>query len=239
VPDYRLNPDLDVPALARAFAADRRVRVRDLLEREAVVDLYHWLTANEDWWQLINGRDGIIELDRAKRAAMSVEEQAALEAEVQEGARYGFQYRYEGLRVPADEEELDEAEDDPLSDFAELMSSDEMLDFLRAVTGSDKVAFTDGQATSYGPGDFLTGHDDDVEGKGRIAAYVFGMTPQWRPEWGGLLLFHGEGDSSVAGVVPRFNTLDLFAVPQLHSVSYVTPAAPVRRYAITGWLRSR
>jgi Rps23 Pro-64 3,4-dihydroxylase Tpa1-like proline 4-hydroxylase len=38
--------------------------------------------------------------------------------------------------------------------------------------------------------------------------------------------------------MPKFNTLDLFAVPQQHSVSMVTPAAPVRRYAVTGWLRS-
>ena len=74
-------------------------------------------------------------------------------------------------------------------------------------------------------------------GKDRIAAYVFGMTPRWRPEWGGLLLFHGENEASVSGNVPRYNTLDLFKVPQRHSVSIVTPAAPTRRYAITGWLR--
>jgi Rps23 Pro-64 3,4-dihydroxylase Tpa1-like proline 4-hydroxylase len=234
---YRLNPELDVPALACAFAADRRVRVRDLLEREAVIDLYRWLIDHDGWWQLINTPQGIVELDRAKRAAMSAEEQADLEARVQEGARYGFQYRYEGLRVPAGAEEMDDAAD-PLDEFAELMSSAPMIEFLRAVTGSEEVAFTDGQATAYGPGDFLTGHDDDVAGKNRIAAYVFGMTPKWRPEWGGLLLFHGEGDSTVSGVVPRFNTLDLFAVPQQHSVSLVSPAAPVRRYAITGWLRS-
>jgi Rps23 Pro-64 3,4-dihydroxylase Tpa1-like proline 4-hydroxylase len=38
---------------------------------------------------------------------------------------------------------------------------------------------------------------------------------------------------------PRFNTLTLFAVPQLHSVSMVTKSAAFRRYSITGWLRSR
>jgi hypothetical protein len=235
--EYRLNPDLDVAALARAFAADRRVRVQELLDREAVIELYRWLIDNDGWWQLVNMPEGIVELDRAERAGMSAEEHAALEERVQEGARFGFQYRYEGLRVPADAGEMGEG-DDPLARFAELMSSGPMLDFLRAVTGSAEVAFTDGQATAYGPGDFLTGHDDDVAGKNRIAAYVFGMTPQWRPEWGGLLLFHGQGDSQVSGVVPRFNTLDLFAVPQQHSVSLVTPAAPTRRYAITGWLRS-
>jgi Rps23 Pro-64 3,4-dihydroxylase Tpa1-like proline 4-hydroxylase len=64
------------------------------------------------------------------------------------------------------------------------------------------------------------------------------MTPQWRPEWGGLLLFHADDDSAVHGHVPRFNTVDLFAVPQRHSVSMVAAAAPARRFAVTGWLRA-
>ena len=96
---------------------------------------------------------------------------------------------------------------------------------LRAITGVAAPVFSDGHATAYGPGDFLTVHDDDVPGKNRVAAYVYGLTPLWRPEWGGILFFHGDDDASVSGLVPRFNTLDLFAVPQRHSVSLVTPSA--------------
>ena len=55
---------------------------------------------------------------------------------------------------------------------------------------------------------------------------------------GGLLLFH-DRDGMVEGLVPDFNTLDILAVPQLHSVSYVTPSAPTKRYSITGWLRAQ
>ena len=234
---YQLNPELDLAALARDYAANRRVRVHNLLAQESVIELYDFLDQNEGWWQLINMPNGIIELDRQKRAAMTPEQLAELDAEVHEQARFGFQYRYEGLRVPSQEEGL--SADDPLTAFGKLMCSEPMLEFLRAVTGSSEVAFTDGQATAYGPGDFLTGHDDDVPGKDRIAAYVYGLTPRWRPEWGGLLLFHGDKEATVGGNVPRFNVLDLFAVPQRHSVSIVTPAAPARRYAVTGWLRSR
>jgi SM-20-related protein len=118
------------------------------------------------------------------------------------------------------------------------MQSEPMIDLLRAITGFGGLAFTDGQATAYGTGDFLTGHDDDVAGKNRVAAYVYGLTPHWRVEYGGVLLFHGEADRTVEGLAPRFNTLDLFAVPQRHSVSMVTPSAPHRRYAVTGWLRA-
>jgi Rps23 Pro-64 3,4-dihydroxylase Tpa1-like proline 4-hydroxylase len=235
VTNFRLNPNLDLPSLAQEYAGAGRVRIRDLLEKEGVIELWEHLESRTDWWHLINTPDGVLEYDRETRAAMDPERKAALDEQVFEGARLGFQYRYEGLRVPDDEQES--GHDDLLTAFAELMSSEPMLDMLRTVTGYRELAFTDGHATSYGPGDFLTGHDDDVPGKDRLAAYVFGVTPAWRPEWGGLLLFHGPDDSTVSGNVPRFNTLDLFAVPQRHSVSIVTPSAPRRRYAVTGWLR--
>ncbi|WP_287888815.1 2OG-Fe(II) oxygenase family protein [Blastomonas sp.] len=66
---------------------------------------------------------------------------------------------------------------------------------------------------------------------------MLGLTPQWRLEWGGQLLFHGEQGTISHGEMPGFNTLDVFAVPQRHSVSEVTRAAAYRRYAVTGWLR--
>lgn len=234
---FRINPNLDLDALARGYAADGRVRIYSLLANDDAAALLADLVARQDWWQLINTDDDVIELDRAARVRMSAKRRTALDNEVYARARGGFQYRYEALRVPEDEDEKEER-DDALSDFASLMSSEPMLAVLRAITGCDDISFSDGHATAYGPGDFLTCHDDDVAGKNRRAAYVFGLTRNWRPEWGGLLLFHDDEDRMVAGHVPRFNTLDLFSVPRRHSVSLVTPAAPTRRYAVTGWLRA-
>jgi len=236
MPRFRINPDLDVERIARLYASEGRVRIYRLLEAPGVASLHDHLLQRTDWWHLITGPDGILELSPGQRARMSARSRAALERGVHERARTEFQYRYEALRVPEDEDELEA--DDPLSDFAHLMSSEPMLEMLRKVTGDGDLAFSDGQATHYGPGDFLTCHDDDVPGKNRRAAYVFGMTPGWKPEWGGLLLFHDDRDLSVQGQVPGFNTLDLFAVPRRHSVSIVTPAAATRRFAITGWLRA-
>lgn len=237
MPKLHLNSDLDVNALACEYAEHKRVRVEGLLEKKGAKALHDFLDDHDQWWQLINTPDGLVELTRDMRAKMSEKKRAALDAKVYQGAQRGFQYRYEGLRVP-DLTQLLAYNNDPLVQFARLMASEPMLNFLRAVTGCHELSFTDGHATSYGPGDFLTGHDDDVAGKNRLAAYVFGLTRVWKPEWGGLLLFHGPDEATVNGLTPRFNTLDLFAVPQRHSVSVVTPSAPVRRYAVTGWLRA-
>jgi SM-20-related protein len=64
-----------------------------------------------------------------------------------------------------------------------------------------------------------------------------GLTAQWRVEWGGLLLFHDD-PVQIAGQMPHFNCLDLFAVPALHSVSQVTSFAKEVRYSATGWFRT-
>jgi len=233
---YRINPDLDVEGLARAYAAEGRVRIYGLLAAGAVA-LHDDLAAREDWIHLISTGEGVIELDPAARARLGAAEWQAIARGAHERARTGFQYRYQALRVP-DEEEIADG-DDLVCAFARLMQSAPMLDLLRAVTGAGELAFTDGQATAYGSGDFLTGHDDDVAGKDRLAAYVFGLTQNWRLEWGGLLLFHGPHDRTASALAPRFNSLDLFRVPQQHSVSEVTFAAPHRRFSVTGWLRSR
>jgi Rps23 Pro-64 3,4-dihydroxylase Tpa1-like proline 4-hydroxylase len=238
LPPFRLNAALDVARLRADFAERRRAQVADFLEAECAAALLRELRARGDWRQVVNSGAQVYDLDRSTRALMSPQEAAALDEAVYAGARTGFQHRYEAIRVP-DEEPARRASCDPLAAFASFLSDGEAREFLRTVTGFGEIDFADAQATAYAPGDFLTAHDDAVEGKGRLAAYVLSLTAGWRAEWGGNLLFHSADGLSVDGYVPRFNTLNLFAVPQVHSVSIVSRAAPWRRYSVTGWLRSR
>lgn len=234
---FQLNPAVAAAPLAEVFAARGRVQVREFLAGDAAARLHAALRTRDDWRQVINSGDKVFDLDRATRAAMSKAQVDALDASVHAGARDGFQYRFESIRVPDGDVERG-ASADLLARFAEWMSQGEARDFLREVTGDPVIAFADAQATAFAPGDFLTGHDDEVAGKDRRAAYVFGLTPTWRLEWGGLLLFHGVGGGVEEGWAPGFNTINIFAVPQPHSVSLVTPSAAYRRYSVTGWLRA-
>lgn len=230
--------DHDVEALRRTFAAQGWLHVRDFLAGDAAAQLHQALRARQDWRQVLTtASGGAVELDRPTRAAMAADQARALDEAVYAQARSGFQYRYETIRVP-DGAAARAASDDAVTAFASWLSEGEARDFLRRVTGAADIAFADAQATAYSPGDFLTGHDDAIEGKDRRAAYVFGLTPVWRLEWGGLLLFHGDDGHVARGLVPAFNSLNLFAVPVMHSVSEVTRAAAYRRYAVTGWLRA-
>lgn len=236
-PPFQLNPALELNRLRLEFGERRRVQIIDFLAPECAAALGRELRARDDWRQVINSGSTVYDLDRPTRASMSAQDAAALDAAVYAGARTGFQHRYEAIRIPDDEAER-RASADPLASFASFLSDGAARDFLRLVTGFEGIAFADAQATAYSPEDFLTGHDDAVEGKDRLAAYVLSLTAVWRVEWGGILLFHDRDGLSIEGFVPRFNTLNLFAVPQVHSVSVVSRAAPYRRYSITGWLRS-
>jgi Rps23 Pro-64 3,4-dihydroxylase Tpa1-like proline 4-hydroxylase len=223
--------------LRRAFKRDGFVQISPFLRDEDAAALRDHIADREDWRLVLNAGLNVYEIDRAGQAAMNAEERDRLDALVNRAAGSAFQYRFETIRVP-DSAAQREARVTPLDRFATLLSEPPILDQLRTITGAGDIAFADAQATSYAPGHFLTAHDDDVEGKNRRAAYVFGLTRNWRAEYGGLLLFHDRRGAIERAVVPGFNVLTLFSVPRLHSVSYVTPFASGARLSVTGWLRA-
>ncbi len=230
-----MNSAIDWAGLSGIYADTGRVRIADFLNADAAKALHAMLQKRTDWLQVINSGTRLFELSRETRAQMDEEQRAALSLAIYAGARAGFQFSYETIRT-SDAAEAREASTDPLAAFVIWMSTGTVRDHLRAITGATDIDFADGQATAYAPGDLLTAHDDNVAGKGRRAAYVLSLTPQWSVDWGGLLVFHQNGQID-ASFMPAFNTLTLFRVPQRHSVTEVTKAAPHRRYSITGWLR--
>jgi Rps23 Pro-64 3,4-dihydroxylase Tpa1-like proline 4-hydroxylase len=235
---YAMNPALDPRLLAIHFARRGRLHIPEFLAPGAAQLLYDHLRARTDWRLIVNQDDLVFELDRTAQAALTEDARQQLDDAVYAKARTGFQYRYELIRIP-DSEAESVAETNPLVSFARFMTSPEVLAFLSEVLGGIPINFSDAQATAYGPGHFLTTHDDEVATKNRKAAYVYNLSASWRTDWGGLLMFNGSDGHIEEAFLPKFNALNLFSVPQHHSVSYVVPFVPYRRYAVTGWLRQR
>ena len=232
---FSLNPALDASALAADYVRLGRVSIDPFLAPGCADALRRHLLARRDWVRVMNAGEKVFEMPRSAFDALTAEQRATMDRKIADAALHGFQYRYESIRV---DDDAATRGDSLLERFADFMSSLSVVDFFRAVTGAP-CAFADAQATIYRPDDFLTRHNDDIVGKRRHAAYILGLTPDWRAEWGGLLLFHdGEADI-VHGFAPAFNALRLFAVPADHSVSPVWPHSPHPRLSVTGWLRSR
>lgn len=233
-----LSPALSEEAIATAardFAAHGRVRIPGFLPGAAARELHAFLE-RAPWWRTFNQGERTWDLGPDSLAVLTPQQEAELDKAIHAGAREDFQYVYETVRVSEDPTERGERAL-PVDRLLEGLNSDAALAMWRELTGEPDVAFVDGQATRYLPGHFLTRHDDDVEGKNRVAAYVLNLCPRWRPEWGGLLQFHADDGEVTQAMVPGFNLLNMFRVPQPHSVSLVAPFAPSPRYAVTGWVR--
>jgi Rps23 Pro-64 3,4-dihydroxylase Tpa1-like proline 4-hydroxylase len=235
---FAINPKLDLAALSRRFEARRRLQIADFLEPESAERLRASLEQSGGWRHLLNSEERNYEFAAADWDALSDAERNKVAEAVDEAAAYGFQYQYDTIRV-TDEGSAAGGGDGLLEAFAAFLSSPPALEAISQITRADDLVFADCQATRYRGGDFLTPHNDEVDGMHRRFAYVLGLTHHWMPRWGGLLHFVDAEGGVEETMTPRFNALCLFAVGQSHYVSQVASYAPVPRISVTGWLRTQ
>ncbi|HEY1707837.1 MAG TPA: 2OG-Fe(II) oxygenase family protein [Rhizomicrobium sp.] len=233
-----LSKTHDWRPLSQVYARFGRIHIPAVLTPESAARVHRCLTAETPYSLVVNNGSQYFDIPAQDQAKMSPEQRKALADSAVAGAQRGFQLFYENHRLT----EQGEPYPDPnhyLAAVVAFLNSPEFLFFIRAVTGEPKIAFADAQATRYGPGHFLTTHDDGIAGKNRVAGYILNMTPQWLADWGGNLLFLNKQGHITEGYVPAFNALNLLRVPQPHCVSHVAPFAGAYRYSITGWFRTR
>ena len=128
--------------------------------------------------------------------------------------------------------ELTEVEAGALKEFREFLDSDEFITVFKDIASVANATYVAAEATCYSKGCFLGEHDDRSD-PDNLAAFVFYMTPEWKAEWGGMLMFKD------ALIAPQWNTFGMFKVPVQHFVSSVSPAATRNRYSVTGWLKGK
>lgn len=240
IPLFQISPGLNLSAHARAFAADGRAQIRNFLTDPAARTIHRILSRETPWglaWRA--GADGPHALRRKDLGARQAE-LAAIPGKISAAMRSG-DYAFAYAQYPMLAAYVDNwGEHEGLRLLMEHINDEPLLDLVREVTGMRALVKADAQATLYAPNHFLAVHDDSHVEQGWKVAYVMNFCAEdWRPDWGGYLLFYDEDGDVVAGFKPRFNALNLFQVPQKHSVSYVPPFAPVARFAITGWFRDK
>lgn len=239
---FRLNPNLDTAALASDFARDGRVQVRDFLTEQTAQEVFKILSRQTPWgiaWQAgeEKGPTAIEEPELRKAPGERRREITQATYSAAAAGDYAFQF----ARYPILDAYLAKwNEGSPQDLLLEYINAPDFMGFVREVTGMADLIKADAQATLFAPGQFLGKHSDSHVGEGWKVAYVMNFClKDWSPDWGGYLTFYDEDGDIVAGYRPRFNALNMFAVPRAHAVSYVPPFAPVGRFAITGWFRDR
>jgi len=237
---FEVNPKLDRESLARTFARERRIQIGDVLTA-GTAEIVHRILEHETPWGLAwhAAEEGPFNVRNQALAAMPPAARGEFGRKTGQAAARG-DYAFMYGQYPMLDAYLNQWDQGGPHDLLlEHINDAPFLDLVREVTGMDMLVKADAQATLFAPGQFLSMHDDSHEHEGWQVAYVLSLAKDWRPDWGGYLMFYDEEGDVIAGLRPRFNALNLFAVPQSHNVTYVPPFAPVARYAITGWLRDR
>lgn len=235
-PTFALNPALDRSNIATALAERSRVQIRDVLTDDSAQSILR-LLEQTDWtlsWQVLGGQISALRETAPNFAAVKVAIEKLTARAVPDHKRLTYLCRD---HVLAPREGVEPGS--PYGLLFEALCQPAFLEFIRAVTSDPTIVRMSARATLYEPGNFLTFHNDGGE-EGRRFAFVLNLCAvEWRPDWGGYLMFYNKDGNVVDGFKPRFNTLNLFRVPQWHAIPMVAPSAPRARYAISGWFFDR
>jgi SM-20-related protein len=229
----RLNPNLDPAPFAAIFQRDGVVQIPiflDPADAESVAAVINGLT-----WNVVapdETSETLVITPQAIQKFGEAQVRQFLQGALKRASR-GFSFIHLSYAM---QDEYGRDPTAPIHRATEFLQSRAFLDFGASVIGSDQVNGVRVQASNYRPGDFLTLHDDRHKKDDRLAAFTLGFTRDWRPDWGGQLLFHDAEGQIERGFMPGFNVLTLFKVPRAHSVAPVAAYAATKRLSLTGWL---
>jgi SM-20-related protein len=230
-----LNPDLDPDALAKEYAKDNRLRIEGFLSADIAERLRAACRDHVPYEFLCNVDGQNIKISASQMQEMDPKRRQDLIGKIISDAANGVGFFYGGYKM---QRSMPDAENDQLAIVREVydyLNSAEVFSLIERVTGHASLTYADAQYTSYTFGHFLTRHNDDISQERRRVAYVLGLSKNWHPDWGGLLHFFENDGAPRDFWVPSFNSLSLFDVRHIHSVSYVTPFAKEPRLSLTGW----
>jgi Rps23 Pro-64 3,4-dihydroxylase Tpa1-like proline 4-hydroxylase len=225
------NDSINVLALKNEFIENSIVRISDFLTSTSIVQLQTSVETKIEYGNAFYLDNQYRQVSDSEIKNLPVASQQQLYRDIHQIAARGEGFLYGRHKI--DKNSIVE-----LKDTLKLINTESILNLIREITKQPALQYADGQATRYRRGDFLTRHIDNVPGETRQIAYVLGLTEAWHPDWGGLLQFFDKNGTPEKSWSPTFNSLTLFDVDKVHSVTSVAPFALKNRHSITGWFRS-
>lgn len=234
-----LNPNLDTNALATRFREDGRIRIENVLDT-AIAERIRSACKTDVPYEFMSFIDGKnVAIPAAEMAKFDPSQLQEFRVKMMDAAAQGVGFFYSGYMMAR---KLDQADNENLQflhSVFEFLNGDEMLSFISAISGRDDLKSADAQFTRYTPGQFLTRHRDDVTSEERRLGYVLAFSKNWHPDWGGLLQFFEDDGTPRDAWAPKFNSMSLFDIRHVHSVTFVAPFAMEQRLSLTGWFRAK
>mgnify|MGYP001826006807 FL=1 len=233
--ELAINPKHNPEELAQTLREKGRLQVPDFLTDDSKEHLYQLLQENQIWHLSYNEGQENYESEESAYNALTPPQRQKFVNNIYARARDNFQYFFKQYYI-SQAIKLGENSGHPMHPVHDWVNSARFLGFMRELTATPEIRESDSYASLYGPGHFLTMHDDQHATHDRVAAWVISMTPNWNENWGGYLAFYDEKGNVTDAFKPAFNTLNIFTVPQRHAVQLVAPFAGRPRTSYLGWL---
>ena len=64
------------------------------------------------------------------------------------------------------------------NEIVEFLNNEDTLNYFREILAAPEITFLDAQITRFKAGHFLNRHNDDVQGKNRVAAFVINLSKE-------------------------------------------------------------
>ena len=233
-----LNPHLNYNQLAKEFKQKKCVVIKNLLREDVADELYTYFASKMPermWYTSFNipsMSDEVGFLQHIPENQSKIEKLFA--AANSDFIRGNFSYIFDRT--------IEHDESCPCSVCKHLafIRDSEIALLVKLITGLNITEYGEVFASRYTPGQFLSTHNDRVKG---TLSFVFGLSKNWRPEYGGNLFFLEDDKTTIKKVVlSSFNTMtltlmnsnEIHGVP--HFVSHVTDGVVQQRLSITGWI---
>jgi SM-20-related protein len=234
-----LNPDLHKRKLKYEFLKDGFVVIDNFLQIEHANAIFdHFDTGMPQWWWSVSTRPSPDGTNLMHNCYFS-DENAELIEKKERVAKEAFsrsQFSYIFRRTLADHVVECACKECELRNY---LSTPEIHKFIHSITDIPVTGSFELFASWYKEGDFLSTHSDGDNGQ---VGFVYNISKDWKPEWGGMLHFLKTGESNVVEKVisPKYNALIMFDLSTTagtdHFVSHVN-TSQAKRLSFTGWFR--
>lgn len=228
--------NIDVSSLKETFAKNRRIVIDNFLDEEFANKLLKYyaeempknlwcatympsLRFNGDWewWKNIDGNRYNKDIGYAYASL------------ARENNMFAY-YFYKTIN-----EQMGDYSNTVHQETMDLFSGKEIKDLLNEITQlnlTGESVFV----SRYSERCFLTRHSDDPNGQ---LAFVFHLTKNWNPDWGGLYL-DLRNVNDIRAICPTFNKMVIFEVTNEsspHAVTQVVDNINKERISVTGWYK--
>lgn len=234
-----INPNLDKEAILEEFSNNRVVVIQDYLRDDVAERIHQYLTEEmpTDWWRVstapkLNGDDGFDLVPNSDEFREQIRENYLHSLNAFKDGHFSYCF-HRTVKDHGSDCGCFEC------DLRKWLTSNESINFLNEVIDIPVTTTDEVFAAVYLPGDYLSPHVDSPNGS---VGFVYQLTKNWEPQFGGNLHFLNNDTREVERVeVPTFNTLTLFDLPKgvgkLHYVSHVSPGVEELRLTYTGWYK--